>query len=192
MFSQLFRDMHGNGSHCGTFFSRFVRLTVPVFCGVCLTAVAADGPQAIQVWSLSALKKVDAEMTAGARNKGLAVKTISVIGVDPGAISSSVQQFPPNSLLLVDRISTGESEIHTTQNDVMNILEGSATLITGGKLTGERKISDTETRGESLTGNDRRPIKAGDMVLIPAKLTHQLVLKPGEHLVYTVFKSEAR
>ena len=157
----------------------------------CLAASAASAPQTVQVWSLAALKQVDAQMAAGTRNHGLAVKTISVVGVDPAAISSSVKEFAPNSLLLVDRISTGESEIHVTQNDVTTILEGTATLSTGGKLTGERKISDTEIRGESLTGTDRRPVKAGDILLVPANMPHQLVLKPGEHLLYTVFKAPA-
>jgi mannose-6-phosphate isomerase-like protein (cupin superfamily) len=168
----------------------YSRQLFKIFSLLAVSAFAADGPAEIQYWSAAALKKVDMEMRAGTRNKGLAVKTISVIGVDPSAISSSVKEFPPNSLLLVDRISTGESEIHTNQNDVMTILEGSATLITGGKLTGERKISDTEIRGESLTGTGKRPVKVGDIILIPAKLPHQLVLKPGEHLTYTVFKAE--
>lgn len=156
-----------------------------------ICACAANAPQSVQVWSLSALKQVDAQMTAGPRNHGLAVKTISVIGTDPASISSSVKEFAPNSLLLVDRIATGESEIHVTQNDVTTILEGTATLITGGKLTGERKISDSEIRGESITGTDRRPVKAGDILLVPANMPHQLVLKPGEHLLYTVFKAPA-
>src|SRR5271163_4870636 len=99
-----------------------------------LFALAASAPKTAQIWSLSALKEIDSQMVAGSRNHGLAVKTISVVGVDPANISSSVTSFAPNSLLLVDRIATGESEIHTTQNDVTNIIEGSATLITGGKL----------------------------------------------------------
>jgi hypothetical protein len=131
-----------------------------------LTALAAGPPPAVQSWSRSALKQIDAEMTATPRNKGLAVKTIGVIGIDPSAVSTSVQQFPANALLLVDRISTGESEIHTTQSDVMNIMEGAAALITGGKLTEERKISDTEIRGTSLTGTEQRPVKAGDVIVI--------------------------
>jgi mannose-6-phosphate isomerase-like protein (cupin superfamily) len=157
-----------------------------------LAALAGGAPPTVQMWSVAALKQLDAQMTAGARNQGLAVKTIGVIGVDPSAISSAVNQFPANALLLVDRISTGESEIHATQSDVMTIIEGSATLITGGKLTEERKISDTEMRGKSLTGSERRPVKAGDVIMIPATLPHQLVLKPGERLIYTVFKAEMK
>lgn len=155
-------------------------------------AFAASAPPTVQSWSLSALKQIDVQMTAAPRNQGLAVKTIGVIGIDSAAVPDSVKQFPPNALLLVDRISTGESEIHATQSDVMNIVEGSATLITGGRLTAERKISDTEMRGTSLTGTERRPVKSGDVIMIPAKLPHQLILKPGEHLLYTVFKVETK
>jgi mannose-6-phosphate isomerase-like protein (cupin superfamily) len=158
---------------------------------LCVSAFAASAPQMAQIWSLSALKQIDAEMTAAPRNHGLSVKTIGVVGVDPGSIPAAVNQFAPNSLLLVDRTETGESEIHATQNDITTIIEGTATLVTGGKLTKDRKISTNEIRGESITGTDRRAVKAGDIIMVPANMPHQFVLKPGERLVYTVFKAEA-
>lgn len=155
-----------------------------------LCAWAASPPTTPQIWSLAELKQIDAQMTAAPRNHGLAVRTISVNGGDPGAAVPG--KTAPNSLLLADRIATGDSEVHTTQMDIGNIIEGSATLVTGGTLTGERKVSDTEMRGESLTGTDRRVVKAGDVFVIPAGMPHQLVLGPGERLIYTVFKAEAQ
>jgi hypothetical protein len=73
-------------------------------------ALGASAPETARIWSASTLKRADAEMTAGARNRGLAVKTISVIGIDPDSISSSVKELPLLACLSI-AFSTREATI---------------------------------------------------------------------------------
>jgi len=90
-------------------------------------------------------------MAAEPGNRGLAVKTMEVMK-SPAAPSET---FAPNTLLLVDRSSTGESEIHQTEHDILSVISGSATLIMGGTIVAPRNTGATEVRGDSIQGGVR-------------------------------------
>ena len=72
-------------------------------------------------------------------------------------------------------------EIHMTYTDVIYVVRGSATLVTGGKLVGDLtphtypngKPFGKETKmGRSLVGGSSRHIAVGDVVIIPNGLPH--------------------
>jgi len=72
-------------------------------------------------------------------------------------------------------------EIHMTYTDIIYVVRGSATLVTGGKLVGDltpRTYPDgkpfgKETKmGRSIAGGKSRHIAVGDVVIIPNGLPH--------------------
>jgi Cupin len=72
-------------------------------------------------------------------------------------------------------------EIHMTYTDIIYVVRGSATLVTGGKLVGDltpRTFPDgkpfgKETKmGRSIVGGQSRHIGVGDVVIIPNGLPH--------------------
>src|SRR5438270_3564624 len=50
----------------------------------------------------------------------------------------------------LQRTVPGEVEVHQKDTDILYIISGTATLVTGGELVGRRAISTTETRGASI------------------------------------------
>jgi quercetin dioxygenase-like cupin family protein len=66
----------------------------------------------------------------------------------------------------------GEVEIHKKDTDVFYILEGEATFVTGGTVTGGRETAPDEVRIATMEGGVTRKIGKGDVIVVPANVTH--------------------
>jgi quercetin dioxygenase-like cupin family protein len=66
----------------------------------------------------------------------------------------------------------GEVEIHKKDTDVFYILEGEATFVTGGTVTGGRETAPDEVRIAAMEGGVTRKIGKGDVIVVPANVTH--------------------
>jgi len=72
-------------------------------------------------------------------------------------------------------------EVHLTFTDIIYIVRGSATLVTGGKLVGDltprtfpngQPFGKETKMGRSIVGGESRHIAVGDVVIIPNGLPH--------------------
>jgi quercetin dioxygenase-like cupin family protein len=70
------------------------------------------------------------------------------------------------------RDKPGEVEVHTKDTDVFYMLEGSATFATGGAMVGGKDTAPNEIRGASMDGGVVRQVGKGDVIIIPANVTH--------------------
>jgi len=70
------------------------------------------------------------------------------------------------------RDGAGEGEVHVTDTDIFYVLEGSATVITGGALVGSHEIAPGELRGSSIEGGTAHRVSKGDVFTIPSGVPH--------------------
>lgn len=70
------------------------------------------------------------------------------------------------------RTGGGEAEQHTVDTDIFHVLEGSATFVTGGVMTGAHETAPDETRGTGLEGGTERTLAAGDVITVAAGVPH--------------------
>lgn len=85
------------------------------------------------------------------------------------------------------REKPGMVELHTLDTDIIYILEGSATLVTGGTLVGAKTIAPNEIRGTSVTGaSETRRLNKGDIIIIPNNVPHWFKEVDGTLLYYVV------
>ena len=70
------------------------------------------------------------------------------------------------------REGPGMAEIHTRDTDIAYILQGSATLVTGGTAVGVKDTGPEELRGTAIEGGETRELKVGDVVVIPNGTPH--------------------
>jgi glc operon protein GlcG len=84
------------------------------------------------------------------------------------------------------REAPGLAEIHTRDTDIVYVLEGAATLVTGGKALETRNITPDEIRGTAIEGGDVRHIVKGDVVVIPNGMPHWFKEVDGPLLYYVV------
>jgi Cupin domain. len=88
------------------------------------------------------------------------------------------------------RVEPGQAEIHTLDTDVIYVVEGSATLVTGGRAIDTKEIAPNEIRGTKIEGGQEHHIGKGDAIIIPNGLPHQFTAVSGE-LHYFVCKPTA-
>jgi uncharacterized protein GlcG (DUF336 family)/mannose-6-phosphate isomerase-like protein (cupin superfamily) len=87
------------------------------------------------------------------------------------------------------REAPGEVEYHAHTVDVMHVVDGRATVITGGEMVGVRSAGDGELRAESVTGGDAHQLSAGDVLAVPAGVPHQFT-RVSDPFLYFVVKVE--
>jgi uncharacterized protein GlcG (DUF336 family)/mannose-6-phosphate isomerase-like protein (cupin superfamily) len=88
------------------------------------------------------------------------------------------------------RVEPGQAEIHTLDTDVIYVVDGSATLVIGGKAINTREVAPNEIRGTKIEGGEERQISKGEVIIIPNGVSHQFTAVSGE-LHYFVCKPTA-
>jgi uncharacterized protein GlcG (DUF336 family)/quercetin dioxygenase-like cupin family protein len=80
----------------------------------------------------------------------------------------------------------GQAEIHDADADIVYVLEGTATLVTGGKAVRAKETAPGELRGDSIEGGETRQLVRGDVVVIPAGTPHWFKETTNPFLYYVV------
>jgi glc operon protein GlcG len=88
------------------------------------------------------------------------------------------------------RDGPGEVEYHERFVDVMHVVEGHATVVTGGTLVGPREVAAGELRSGAVEGGTRHQLAEGDVLAIPNRVPHQFV-DVSDPFLYFVVKVEA-
>lgn len=106
-----------------------------------------------------------------------------------GVAFETIDDFPGYHMMIVARDKTGPAETHANWADVMIVLDGEATEVTGGTMV-DGKLDPTtgETRGASVEGGTRTKIAKGDVLNIPPGMPHWAILAPGKTLTAYVVK----
>jgi mannose-6-phosphate isomerase-like protein (cupin superfamily) len=107
-----------------------------------------------------------------------------------GSASETLEKYPHHYTMLAFRQKSGGGELHQHFADMFVILDGHATVVTGGKIVDEKSTGPGEVRGKSVDGGSKQEVRAGDVVHIPAGLAHQTLVADGETVTYFVIKAE--
>jgi mannose-6-phosphate isomerase-like protein (cupin superfamily) len=107
-----------------------------------------------------------------------------------GSASETLEKYPHHYTMLAFRQHSGGGELHQNFADIFFILDGRASVLTGGSLADQKSSGPGEIRGKSVEGGTRQEVKAGDVVHIPAAMPHQMLLAEGESVTYYVVKVE--
>ncbi len=120
------------------------------------------------------------------RSKSLAGK------VKDGLASETLGKWGNHSIMIVHREATGQSEFHENQADIIIVRNGSGNIILGGSVQGGKTTTPGEIRGSGISGGEKQALHTGDVVHIPPKTAHQVMLAPGEKIEYFAVKVDAQ
>jgi uncharacterized RmlC-like cupin family protein len=70
----------------------------------------------------------------------------------------------------------------------MFISAGQVTMVYGGTIVDAKTTAPGEMRGPSIKGGTEAKLGPGDVLHIPAKVPHQMILGPGVKVTYFVTK----
>jgi uncharacterized RmlC-like cupin family protein len=136
--------------------------------------VAQSGNTGVHVWTSADI---------AAKGKALAQK------INAQKVASEVIATEGNRKFMVaHREGSGVAEWHEKEADVMFISAGSVTMVYGGTMVDGKTTEPGEMRGPSIRGGTEAKLGAGDVLHIPAKVPHQMILAPGAQVTYFVTK----
>ena len=84
------------------------------------------------------------------------------------------------------REGPGTAEVHARDIDIFYVLEGSATLVTGGHPVDPKTTAPDEVRAPSIEGGTTRSVAKGDVIIIHNGVPHWFKEVRGPFLYYTV------
>src|SRR5829696_2297124 len=149
-----------------------MNLLVPA---VILTGVLAQSvPAQVRVW-----KSGDIDSRGAALAKKLDAQKVA---------SETIATEGNRTFMVAHREGSGIAEWHEKQADVMFISSGNVTMRYGGTITDAKTTAPGEMRGPSIEGATEARLGPGDVLHIPAKVPHQMILAPGAKVTYFVTK----
>lgn len=91
-------------------------------------------------------------------------------------------------VLTARRDRAGEVEIHRLDTDIVYVLKGTATFVTGGTVVDAKHTAPNEMRGQSIQGGTPHHLGPEDIIIIPHGVPHwfKAVQPPFLYLVIKV------
>jgi mannose-6-phosphate isomerase-like protein (cupin superfamily) len=109
-----------------------------------------------------------------------------------GSAGETLREFPQHCAVLSYRSRDGEAEVHENFADIFYVLEGRATLVTGGTVAGARIVGPGETRGTSVEGGTRQLLRVGDVAHVPAGISHQMLVSSEQPFTALIVKVQEK
>jgi quercetin dioxygenase-like cupin family protein len=86
------------------------------------------------------------------------------------------------------REAPGMAEVHVQDTDILYVLEGAATVVTGGDVVNGNALPGNadEIRGASIRGGSAQRLSKGDVFIVPNGVAHQFTEVQAPFLYYVV------
>jgi len=91
---------------------------------------------------------------------------------DQPLFAQPILQLAPYTASLEYRGAVGPAAVHETEAEMFYVIDGSATLVTGGKLVNEKRTNPENLTGTAIEGGSARPVAKGDFIIVPEKTPH--------------------
>jgi mannose-6-phosphate isomerase-like protein (cupin superfamily) len=83
-----------------------------------------------------------------------------------------ILQLAPYNANLEYRASVGPAAVHEKEAEVFYVIEGSATMMTGGKLVAESRTNAENLTGTGIEGGASQAVAKGDFIIVPENTPH--------------------
>ena len=142
-----------------------------------MALMIAASPSGFNDWSADELK-----------TQGDALKK----SMKDGLASKVLADWGNHQLMVIHREATGQAEFHAKQVDVIMVRSGEGSIKIGGKILDGKTTAPNEIRGTSIEGAEVHPLKAGDVLHVPVRTPHQVMLETGQTIDYVAVKIDAQ
>lgn len=140
------------------------------------TAVLAQGGGGAKVYTTSQMHNMAQKLE---QQKGFATT---------GTAGETLEKYRDHFTMLTVRNQSGGAELHEHYADIFFVVDGEATLTTGGTILDRENAGPGEVRGKAIEGGVKRHLSKGDVVHISPNTPHQLSVPRGRSFTYFVVK----
>ena len=93
---------------------------------------------------------------------------------DKNSLGQQMLQLGPYNVNMEHRVMGQAAAVHEKEAELFYVIEGSATMVTGGKLVEEKRTNETNLTGSSIQGGVSKKIGKGDWIMVPEGVPHQI------------------
>lgn len=102
---------------------------------------------------------------------------------DAPLVIEPLASLAPYGVSLEYRPGTSPAAVHEKDAEVMYVLEGSGTIVTGGKLVDEKRTNAANLNGTSVADGKSQAVTKGDLLIVPENTPHQVIPGGGAPIV---------
>jgi mannose-6-phosphate isomerase-like protein (cupin superfamily) len=84
------------------------------------------------------------------------------------------------------RDKAGQVEVHDKETDVIYVIDGDATFVTGGTMIGGKVTKAGQSLGTDINGGETHRLSKGDVIVVPAGVPHWFKEVPHSVSYYVV------
>jgi mannose-6-phosphate isomerase-like protein (cupin superfamily) len=139
-----------------------------------VAAKAQTAPNAVQLFSSSAdIQALIAKAKSERKNNA-------------PLVSEPILALAPYKANLEYRASVGTAAIHDTEAEFFYVIQGSATLVTGGMLVNPTHPNATNSSAAAIDGGASRTVSPGDFFVVPQGTAHWFSAIPDTLVLMTL------
>jgi mannose-6-phosphate isomerase-like protein (cupin superfamily) len=105
-----------------------------------------------------------------------------------GSAGETLDKYPGSFTMLTVRNTSGGAELHEHYADIFFVVDGEATLTSGGSVVDPKTTAPGEVRGSAVSGGVEQKLGKGDVIHISPNTPHQLSIPRGKSFTYFVVK----
>jgi mannose-6-phosphate isomerase-like protein (cupin superfamily) len=83
-----------------------------------------------------------------------------------------IVQLAPYTASLEYRAAVATASVHEREAELFYVIEGSGTMVTGGKLANESRTNPANLTGSGVEGGTSRHLAKGDVIFVPENTPH--------------------
>ena len=106
------------------------------------------------------------------------------------AKGTSLMTAPNVTVSGAHRTGPGQVEVHDKETDVLYIIEGEATFVSGGTMVGGKVSRPDQHLGTDIQGGTTQHLTKGDVITIPARTPHWFKEVPTQTIAYYAVNTE--
>ena len=87
-------------------------------------------------------------------------------------VRGNILSLAPYTANLEHRSAVADASVHERDVELFYVIDGSATMVTGGKLVNEKRTNGPNLSGTAIEGGISRTIGKGDFIIVPENTPH--------------------
>jgi mannose-6-phosphate isomerase-like protein (cupin superfamily) len=94
-------------------------------------------------------------------------------------VTKTALSLAPYSTVVEYRPGTAPAALHATNAELFYVVDGAATMVTGGAMVGQKDAGPGNWSGTGITAGKSRAIAKGDWIIVPQGTPHQVEVAAG-------------
>lgn len=91
---------------------------------------------------------------------------------DQALLVQKLVELPPYTVNLEYRVAVANAAVHEREGELFYVIDGSATMVTGGTLVDGKRTNPENLTGTGIQGGTTRKVAKGDFVMVPEGAPH--------------------